>query len=77
MYGQALRVKRICFEEKDFEKHVYEIRSWFQKRYYPNKVLDEELVKVSFSNQEKNLQQKYKGIPFVVTYHRILQALND
>ena len=46
------------------------MRSWFQKRAYPNKVLDEELVKVRFFSQEK-------CIPFVVTYHPILQALND
>ena len=53
------------------------MKSWFQKIAYPNKVLDEELVKVRFSNQEKTCSKKGKGIPFVVTYHPILQALND
>ena len=46
------------------------------ERAYPNKVLDEELVKVRFSNQEKTCNKKGKGIPFAVTYHSILQALN-
>ena len=46
VYSQALRVKRICSEDKDFEQHIHEMRLQFQKRAYPNKVLDEELVKV-------------------------------
>ena len=45
VYSQALRVKRIYSEERDFEQHIHEIRSWFQKRAYPNKVLDEHLAK--------------------------------
>ena len=53
------------------------MRSWFQKRACANKVLDEKLVKFRFSNQEKTCSKKSKGIPFVVTYHHILQALND
>ena len=51
------------------------MRSWFQKRAYPNKVLDEELVKVRLSNQEKTCSIKGKAIPFVVTYHPILKLL--
>ena len=53
------------------------MRSWFQKRAYPNKILDEELVEVRCSNQEKTCSKKGKGIPFAVTHHPILQALND
>ena len=51
--SQAVRVKRICSGDKDFEQHIHEMRSWFQKRAYPNKVLDEELVKVRFSHKGK------------------------
>ena len=53
VYSQALRIKRICSEEKDIKQHIHEMRSWFRKRAYPDKVLDEELVKVRVSNQEK------------------------
>ena len=38
VYSQASRVKRICSEEKDFEQYIHEMRSWFRKRAYPNKV---------------------------------------
>ena len=77
MYSQGLRVKRNCSEKNDFEKHKNKIRSWFQKTAYPKKVLDEDLVKVRFSDQEKTSSKKGKGISFVATYHPILQALND
>ena len=77
MYTQALRVKRICSEEKDFEQHIHEIRSWFQDRAYPNKDLDGEQVKVRFSNQEKTCSKKGKDILFVVMYHPMLQALKN
>ena len=54
------------------------MRSWFQKRAYPNKVLDEELVKLRFSsNQGKTCSKKDKGLSFPVTYHPMLQTLND
>ena len=53
------------------------MRSWFRKRANTNKVLGEELFKVRFSNQEKTCSKKGKGIPFIVTYHPILQAFNN
>ena len=53
------------------------MRSWFQKRAYPNKVLDEKLVKVWFSNKAKTCSKTCKGIPFAIMYHPILQALKD
>ena len=55
VYSQASRIKRI-YSEKDFEQHIHEMRSWFQKRASPNKILDEELLKVGLLR--KNLQQK-------------------
>ena len=48
MYSQALRVKRICSDEEDFKQHINEMRPWFQKRAYPNKILDEELAVCSY-----------------------------
>ena len=78
MYSrQVFRVKRIYSEEEDFEQHIHEMRSWFRKKSYHNKILEEELVKLRFYNQKKKSSKKSKGIPFVVTYHPILQALND
>ena len=74
MYSQALRVKRVCFEEEDFEQHILEMRSWFQKRAYPIKTLDEELVKFRLFNQAKTCSRKGKGTPFVVIF-RVVRKL--
>ena len=49
VFSQALRMKRICSEEEDFKTHIGEMKSWFQKRAYPDKIIDKELDKVSFS----------------------------
>ena len=53
------------------------MKLWFQKRMHPKNVLDEELVKVRFSDQVKTSPKKVKGIPLAVTYHPIPQALNS
>ena len=34
VYSQALRLSRICSKEKDFEKHICEMKSWFSQRRY-------------------------------------------
>ena len=72
VFSQALRMKRICSEEEDFKTHIAEMKSWFQKRAYADKIIDKELVKVSFSYRGSK-----KGIPFVVTYHPLLQELSN
>ena len=49
--------------------------SWFLKRKYPEKVIDNKMKKVRFF--PANLQNKReKGVPFVVTYHPILKSLS-
>ena len=45
---------------EDFEQHIHKIRSCSHKRPYLNKFLYKELVKVRFSNQEKNYSKKRK-----------------
>ena len=53
------------------------MKSWFQKRAYPDKIIDKELGKVSFSYRGSKSNKKNKGIPFVVTYHPLLQELSN
>ena len=40
VFSQALRMKRICSEEEDFKTHIREMKSWFQKRAYPDKIIE-------------------------------------
>ena len=52
------------------------MRSWFLKRKYPEKLIDNEMKKVRFF--PGNLQNKKceKGVPFEVTYYPILNSLS-
>ena len=77
VFSQALRMKRICSEEEEFKTHIGEMKSWFQKRAYPEKIIDKELGKVSFSYRGSKSNRKNKGIPFVVTYHPLLQERSN
>ena len=51
IYIQALRINRICSYERDFEKHLKEMKTWFYKRGYPNGIVENETKKVKFSNK--------------------------
>ena len=76
VFSQTLRVSIICSREKDFQDHCLQRRSWFLKRKYPEKPIDNEMKNIRFF--PANLQNKKcdKGVPFVVTYHPILNSLS-
>ena len=46
VYSQALKVRRICFRECDFCKHISEMKTWFPKRGYPKNLVESEIEKV-------------------------------
>ena len=60
----------MCSLEKDFKEKLSELKSWFLKRGYPERIIDYEMEKVNFrENEKKSGINKRKGVPFVVTYH--------
>ena len=76
VYSQALRLSRICSEEKDFKKHICEMKSWFLQRGYPQKLIETETRKVRFSGQRFFHRTKVeKGVLLVVTYHPLLKTI--
>ena len=76
VYTQALRLSRICSEEKDFEKHICEIKPWFSQRGYPQKLTETETSKVKYYDQRVFHRAKVeKGAPLVVTYHPLLKTI--
>ena len=52
------------------------MRSWFLKRKYPEKLIDNEMKKVRFFPANLQNKKREKGVPFVVTYHPILNSLS-
>ena len=46
VFSPALRVSRICSNKKDFERHLDDMKSWFQARGYPKHLVQKEMNKV-------------------------------
>ena len=68
VFSQTVRVDRICSREKDFRNHCLQMRSWFMKRKYPEKLINNEMKKVRFflanlqnKKREKQFKQDYSG----------------
>ena len=59
VYSQGLRIKRLCSSSLAFEKHLDSIRSWFGKRSYPKKLVDNQPRRVVESRPEQyqNIKQ--------------------
>ena len=50
VYNQKLRLRQICSFETDFVKRKNKIKSWFLKRGYPERLIDNEMKKVKFNH---------------------------
>ena len=76
VFSQTLRVSRVCSREKDFRDHCLQMRSWFLKRRYPEKLIDNKIKNVRFFPANLQNKKPEKVVPSVVTYHPILNSLN-
>ena len=50
--------------------------SWFLKRKYPERLIDNKMKKVRFFPANLQNKKREKGVPFEVTYHPILNSLS-
>ena len=75
VFSQTLRISRLCSEENDFKNYRSQMKSWFLKRGYPEKLFKNEMRKVKFGKEGIEKAKGVKGIPFVVTYHLQLKNL--
>ena len=77
VFSQTLRVSRLCSYEENVMKHKANLKSWFLKREYPEKLISAEMGKAKFSNGERKSNSKnQKGIPLVVTYHPLVKSFS-
>ena len=73
--SQALHISRLCSYEENVMKHKANMKSWFLKREYPEKLIS---AKVKFFNIERKSNSKtQRGVPLVVTYHPLLKSLSS
>ena len=75
VFSQTLRISRLCSEENDFNNYRSQKKSWFLKREYPDKLIENEMRKVKFCKERIKKAKGVKGIPFAVTYHPQLKNL--
>ena len=57
-YSQFLRIRRICTNEKDYDKHANEMKNQFKNRGYPTKTLNTQITKCKNLDRESLLQPK-------------------
>ena len=78
-YSQALRIKRICPKDIEFDKNCTELKTSFSKRGYKNHVIEKQIEKAKAVPRPKALQYKTKQsndrIPLVTTFHTNLPQL--
>ena len=80
-YSQALRLRRICSQEVDFQKRLKELDSYLRLRGFPSKYIKLAFEKVRPLNRHETLVYKTSKtsnrITFPITYHPNLHNLNN
>ena len=77
VFSQTLRISRLCSYEESFIKPKANVKSWFLRREYPERLISAEIDKVKFSNIERKSSSKpQKGIP-LVTHHPLFKSLSS
>ena len=75
VFSQTLRISRLCSEENDFKNYRSQMKSWFLKRGYPERLIENEMRKVKFAKEGINKAKGVKGTQFVATYHPQLKNI--
>ena len=81
-YSQALRMRRICSEDRFFENRVADLKTWLLDRGYTEGDIDEQVDRVKGLDRVSLLsrQQQPKDdtrIPLVFTYHPALHRVYE
>ena len=52
VFSQTVRISRLCSEENDFKSYRSQMKSWFLKREYPEKLIEDEMRKIKFCKED-------------------------
>ena len=79
-YSQALRIKRICFEDTEYKNNTEQLMKTFISRGYDKDTIKHQMRKVDSISREEILKTNTKKeaterIPFVTTYNRTLPPI--
>ena len=75
IYSQSLTISRIFSNKSDCLKHLESMKSWFEVKGYPNKLIEQEMKKVKFFRNGNVVRQRdpRKGVRFVPMYHPLFK----
>ena len=78
VFGQTLRVSRICSEKSDFLKHLEKMKSWLLVRGYLKDLIETDMKNLKFASQNRNAKRgkSLKAVPQVMTYHLKVKSMN-
>ena len=83
-YRQALRIRRICSDEKKFRMTSEELVGWLVDRGYKEDFVRDQIGKASnldkaalFDQKSSHSSEKRDHIPLVFTFHPVLNQLRD
>ena len=80
-YSQALRIKRICSTQNEFEKHSSNLLQQLKKKGYHHDTLKEQIEKARVQERtlplNKNPQEVKQSIPISITYNRTLPKIKS
>ena len=83
-YGQALRFRRKCSEDRLFQERVGELAGWLKERGYEESLINEQIDRVHrldrttlLSNSENRTNDQGRGerVPLVATHYPALNSL--
>ena len=72
-------MSRICSYETDCEKHLVDMKSWFQARGYTSDLVQKKMDKVKFSGHwdKSKAKEKSKGVPSVINFPPLLKDVGN
>ena len=80
-YSQALRIKRICTTQNEFEKHSSNLLQQLKKKGYHHDTLKEQIEKARVQERtfllNKNPEEVKQSIPISITYNRTLPKIKS
>ena len=81
-YSQALRIRRICSEDRFFDRRVGELKGWLVNRGYKEEEVDQQIEGVRSCDRVGLLNRQKKDrsdgrVPLVLTYHPALNKVYD
>ena len=69
LFNQAIRLKRNRIFEKDFNRHLVNMKELFLARRYPEKTIKEQIKPEVFGKTDKTGVDFTKRVPFVVIFN--------